>query len=70
AVLAAARARGVEACCRGDLAPYHEAIETALGLGTNEFVVFAAGLGYSDTTPRFTEGRETGPEFVAFSGFD
>lgn len=70
AVLAAARARGVEACCRGDLAPYHDEIETALGLDANEVVVFAAKLGYTDAAPRLAEGSEPGLSFVTFEGFD
>jgi len=70
AVLAAARARGVEACCQGDLAPYHEAIETALGLDANEVVVFSAQLGYTDAMPRLAEDSATVLPFVTFEGFD
>jgi GTPase len=70
AVLAAAHARGVETCCRADLAPHHEAIETALGLGANEVVVFAAGLGYTDTAPRAAQLPEAAPDIATFAGFD
>ncbi|MCG6876831.1 MAG: methylmalonyl Co-A mutase-associated GTPase MeaB [Betaproteobacteria bacterium] len=70
AVLAAARARGVECSCRGDLAPYHEVVETALGLGANEVVVFAAKLGYTDVVQRAADSPEPGPEIVTFAGFD
>jgi len=70
AVLATARARGVETCCRGDLAPYHEAIESTLGLDANEVVVFVAKLGYTDAAPRVAEGPVPGPSFVTFEGFD
>jgi len=70
AVLAAARARGVECSCRGDLARYHETVETTLGLDANEVVVFAAKLGYTDATPRPPEGPQSGLSFVTFEGFD
>jgi len=70
AALAAARARGVETCARGDLASYHEVIETALGLGVNEVVVFAAGLGYTDTAARAAVPSDSGPDMAAYTGFD
>jgi LAO/AO transport system ATPase len=70
AVLAAARARGVECACHDDLASYHELIETALGVAVNEVVVFAAKLGYTDAAPRFEEAAEPDATFVTFAGFD
>jgi LAO/AO transport system ATPase len=70
AALSAARARGVECSCRGDLAPYHDLIESALGVSANEVVVFAAKLGYTDAVPQAEEAPEPVATFVTFSGFD
>ena len=70
AVLAAARARGVESCCRGDLAAGHDAIAAALGLDANEVVVFAATLGYTDAAPGVADLPTPGSDNVTFRGFD
>jgi len=71
AVLAAARARGVETCCRSDLAPYHEAVEATLGLDPNEVVVFAANLGYTDLAARAAEPPPSAAvDHVTFAGFE
>ncbi len=70
AALAAARARGVETCCRADLARYNRVIGATLGLDTNEVVVFAAKLGYTDTAPRTADLPEPGTDTVSFTGFD
>jgi LAO/AO transport system ATPase len=70
ATLAAARARGVESCCRADLAAFHEVIEAALGFEPNEVVVFAAKLGYTAPGPRVVGPLESGPDIAIFSGFD
>lgn len=70
AVLAAARARGVECACHGGAASHHELIEQSLGLDANEVVVFVAKLGYTDAAPRVAESPHSGPAFVTFAGFD
>ena len=70
AALAAARARGVESCCRADLAEFHEVIEGTLGFAPNEVVVFAAKLGYTAAGPRVVGPLESGPDIATYSGFD
>lgn len=70
-VVAAARARGLDACCEGALAPFHKTIADGLGLDAAEIVVCALALGHPD--PAAAAPAEDAPrpgEYAQFDGFD
>ncbi|MCL4800548.1 MAG: methylmalonyl Co-A mutase-associated GTPase MeaB [Burkholderiales bacterium] len=70
-VLAAARARGLGACCEGALAPFHKTVAGALGLDPTEIVVCALAIGRPDPAAA-APSAEPAPleQFAQFHGFD
>jgi len=78
-VAVAARSRGLDACCEGALAPFHDRVAGELALGPAEIVVCALALGYPDPAAPATAGDAaaagagTGAaieRFARFDGFD
>jgi nitroreductase len=74
-VAVAARARGLDACSEGALAPFHKAIAGELALGRTEIVVCALALGLPDPTAVAPAGGDAAgdrptEQFAQFSGFD
>ncbi|MCZ7562469.1 MAG: nitroreductase family protein [Burkholderiales bacterium] len=70
-IVAAARARGLDACCAGTLAPAHKTIAESLALGPAEIVVRVLAVGRPDPAASVPP-PEPAPleELARFQGFD